>query len=266
VGSNGLSSTATTGPCTFNGVPVNGTYQLTIAPGAGSYYTFPGGYDTSVPISTSNGGGGFITGGGYQTAKYLTSNPSGTRAAPLSLLGAMAAKMNFGYIAKYNKSGSNLQASANIIVRTSCMTAPVIQQLGLSYKPHPGNDGLCAYQIKSNKVISMTDNAYVSACTSTSTACAPGYGVLVVGANIQDVTSSNPVSVMGGGTLQLVMYDNSEPGIGNDTLTIQVTDNSGRLWFSSSWTGTKTAIYNGPNTGNPGLYAPVINAGNLQVH
>jgi hypothetical protein len=266
VGSNGLPSTATTAPCTFNGVPVNGTYQLTIAPGAGSYYAFPVGYDTSVPISTSNGGGGFITGGGYQTAKYLTSNPSGTGAAPLSLLGPMAAKMNFGYIAKYNKSGSNLQASANIIVRTSCMTAPVIQQLGLNYSPHPGNDGLCAYQIKSNKVISMTDNAYVSACTSTSTACTPGYGVLVVGANIQDVTSSNPVSVMGGGTLQLVMYDNSEPGIGNDTLTIQVTDNSGRLWFSNSWTGTKTAIYNGPKTGNAGLYAPVINGGNLQVH
>jgi hypothetical protein len=178
----------------------------------------------------------------------------------------MAAKMNFGYIAKYNKSGSNLQASANIIVRTSCMTAAAIQQLGLNYTPHPGNDGLCAYQIKSNKVISMTDNPYVSACTSTSTACTPGYGVLVVGANIQDVTSPNPVPVMGGGTLQLVMYDNSEPGIGNDTLTIQVTDNSGRLWFSNSWTGTKTAIYNGPVTGKADPYAPVINGGNLQVH
>jgi hypothetical protein len=71
---------------------------------------------------------------------------------------------------------------------------------------------------------------------------------------------------MGGGTLQLVMYDNSEPGIGNDTLTIQVTDNSGRLWFSNSWTGTKTAIYNGPVTGKADPYAPVINGGNLQVH
>ena len=142
-----------------------------------------------------------------------------------------------------------------------------ISQLRLTnYVPHPGNDGLCAYQIKSNKVMSMTDNPYVSACTSTSTACTPGYGVLVVGANIQDVTSSTPVPVMGGGTLQLVMYDNSEPGIGNDTLTIQVTDNSGRLWFSNSWTGTKTAIYNGPVTGKADPYAPVINGGNLQVH
>ena len=56
----------------------------------------------------------------------------GTGAAPLSLLGPMATKMNFGYIAKYNKSGSNLQASANIIVRTSCMTSAAIQQLGLN--------------------------------------------------------------------------------------------------------------------------------------
>jgi len=100
--SNGLPSTATTGPCNFGSVPVNGTYQLTIAPGPGSYYTFASGSDTLVAISTSNGGGGFITSGGYQTAKYLTSNPSGTGAKPLSLLGTMAAKMNFGYIAKYN--------------------------------------------------------------------------------------------------------------------------------------------------------------------
>jgi hypothetical protein len=70
---------------------------------------------------TTVNGGGFITGGGYQTAKYLTSNPSATGAAPLSLLGPLAAKMNFEYIAKYNKSGSNLQASANIIVRTCPM-------------------------------------------------------------------------------------------------------------------------------------------------
>jgi hypothetical protein len=62
------------------------------------------------------------------------------------------------------------------------------------------------------------------------------------------------------------MYDNGEPGTGKDTLTIQVTDNSGKLWFSNSWTGTKTAIYNGPQTGNGSVFAPVINGGNLQVH
>jgi hypothetical protein len=112
----------------------------------------------------------------------------------------------------------------------------------------------------------MTDNAYVSACTSTSTACAPGYGVLVVGANIKDVTSSNPVSVMGGGTLQLVMYDNSEPGSGNDTLTIQVADKADDCGSPTVGPVPKTAIYNGPNTGNPSLYAPVTNGGNLQVH
>ena len=67
------------------------------------------------------------------------------------------------------------------------------------------------------------------------------------------------------------MTTESRDRAAGDTLTIQFTDNSGRLWFSNSWTGTKTAIYNGPatnsktSTGAP-LYAPVINGGNLQVH
>jgi hypothetical protein len=280
VGSNGLPSTATTGPCTFSNVPVNGTYQLTIAPGSGSYYTFAAGYDTMVTIGTSNGGGGFITGGGYQKASYLTQNsplgPSGMGVVPSGLLGNMVAKMNFGYIGKYNKSGANLQASANVIIRTDCKVSATLSSLVQGgYTAKPGDDGYCVYQIKSNKVISMSDVGFVSACTSASTSCSPGYGVLVVGANIQDVTHSTPVSLMGGGTLQLVMYDNGEPGsgnVGNDTLVLQVTDNSGRLWFSNSWTGTRTAIYNGPSTNNgatatsPALYAPVIQGGNLQVH
>jgi len=62
------------------------------------------------------------------------------------------------------------------------------------------------------------------------------------------------------------MYDNAEPGTNRDTLAIQVTDNSGLLWFSNSWTGTKTAIYNGQQTNSGTVYAPVINGGNLQVH
>ena len=81
-------------------------------------------------------------------------NPSSTGAAPYSLLGTMAAKMNFGYIAKYNKSGANLQASVNIIVRTQCMSSATRTLLGLtSYTPHPSDDGLCLYQIKSNKCL-----------------------------------------------------------------------------------------------------------------
>ena len=60
----------------------------------------------------------------------------------------------------------------------------------------------------------MTDNAYVSSCSPNSTTCSPGYGVLVVGATIQDVTGTTAVSLTGGGRLQLVMYDNGEPGQG----------------------------------------------------
>ena len=186
-------------------------------------------------------------------------------AAPYGLLGNLGGKVNFGSIGKYNKSGSNLQSSANIIVRTSCMTTSTISALGISnYTPHPGNDGYCVYQIKSNKTVSTTDSPYTSTCTSTK--CGqPGCGVLVTGANVQDVTQSTAVSLMGGGTLQLQGYDNSEPGIGNDTLTIQVTDNSGRVWFSNSWTGTKTALYNSTSTNTPGIFAPIVNGGKISA-
>ena len=255
---NGLPSTATTGSCTLSGVPVNGSYQLTITPDNNSYYTFPSGIgDAVVTIGTSNGGGGFITGGGYQTASYLNSL-SNLHVAPKTVLGTLATKTNFGFTAKYNKSGSNLQASVNIITRTTCMDTKTAATLGYpSYAPHPGDDGLCVYQIKSNKVISMSDTPY--------SATGPGYGVLVVGANIQDVTQSTTQGLMGGGTLQLVMYDNAEPGAGKDTITFQVTDNKGNLWFSSSWNGTTTQIFNGSQTKST-VYAPVINGGNLQVH
>ena len=253
---NGLPSTATV-QCTIPNVPVNGTYQVTITPGTNSYYQFPGGYDTVVYIGITNGGGGFITGGGYQTATYLNSNPSATGAKPAGVLGTMAAKTNFGYTAKYNKSGSNLQASVNVIVRTKCDGS--FTGLVPNYQPKPGDDGLCLYQIKSNKVISMSDVPFLSTGS-------PGYGVLVVGANIQDVTGPTAVSLMGGGQLQLIMYDNAEPGTGKDTLTLQVTDGSGKLWFSNSWTGMKTAIFNGSATNSGTVYAPVINGGNLQVH
>jgi hypothetical protein len=209
-----------------------------------------------VYISITNGGGGFITGGGYQKASYLTSNPSGKGAAPAGVLGTMASKMNFGFTAKYNKSASKVQASVNIIVRTKCDgTIPTA-----GYTPKPGDDGYCLYQIKSNKVIAMSDKPFLSAGS-------PGYGVLVVGANIQDVTGATPVPLMGGGQLQLVMYDNAEPGTGKDTITFQVVDSHNLLWFSSSYINSKgTVIYNDDETKNPELFAPVIQGGNLQVH
>jgi hypothetical protein len=267
---NSLPSTATTGSCTFNSVPVNGTYLLTISPATGSYYTFSDETDTTVQIVTSNGGGGFITGGGYQKASYLTTDPvlSQIGVKPAGVLANVTSKMNFGYVAKYNKSGKNLQASVNIIVRAACSSVQAnLQTLGLSYTP--ATSGTCLYQIKSNKVISMTDNAYVSSCTTATKVCSPGYGVLVVGANVQDITGDTPISMQGNLTLQLVMYDNGEPGSGvlADPLTVDVRDNSGNLWFSNSWTGTKTLILDGSATGtNNTIFAPLIQGGNIQVH
>ena len=47
----------------------------------------------------------------------------------------------------------------------------------------------------------------------------------------------------GNATLQLWMTHNGEPGT-KDTIGIQVLNKSGGTWFTSNWTGTKTAEQN----------------------
>lgn len=60
------------------------------------------------------------------------------------------------------------------------------------------------------------------------------------GRAVDDVVTIAGVGVGGyNGTLQLWMTDNGEPGA-NDTLGIQVLNKNGGMWFSSSWSGTKT--------------------------
>ena len=59
-------------------------------------------------------------------------------------------------------------------------------------------------------------------------------------ASIQDITNPlAPVSIDGNATLQVTMTDEGSPGT-NDTIGITVWNKSGGLWFSSSWSGTKT--------------------------
>ncbi|HEV2325545.1 MAG TPA: Ig-like domain repeat protein [Terracidiphilus sp.] len=229
--------------CTLSSVPVPGAYTLAAAPGAGSYYQFLG--DTSISITTANGGTGFITGGGFQTATYLATLNTAIGKYPTAglLTPAPGTKVNFGFETKYNKSGANLQGGANIIVRSSCVQGIT------GYTPVPGDDGLCVYQIKSNSISSLSENLTAPA--------SPNSAVFTAKANIQDVTRPTPISVAGNVTLQLSMYDVADPGANHDTLAYQISDATNGLWISNNWTGVKTVI----NTS-----APQIQGGNLQVH
>ena len=118
--------------------------------------------------------------------------------------GTPGSKSNFGFNVKYNKSGTNLQGSVNIIVRS----------------------GGQVYQIKGNAISSL--------------GVAKPKANFTGKASIQDITNPlSPVAVDGNATLQLWMTDNGEPG-SMDTLGIQVLNKSGGTWFSSNWSGTKT--------------------------
>lgn len=239
--------------CTVT-LPVNGTFLASTVASSGSFYRFNGS-DTTVTLSTSNGTSGLLTGGGYQLASYLSTNGSGTNgkyvdSSPIMLLPASGTKMNFGFIVKFSKNGNNLQGNVNIIVRSRCL-APKVG--GSNYSPIAGSDGLCVYQIKSPTQTSMTDQP--------GTSKQPGYGNIVGNAIINDVTWSNAQSVFGGGTLTMELYDNQPGGSGTvpDTLSIQVTDNKGNLWFSNNWNGgtLKTVATTG---------APQIQGGNVTAH
>jgi hypothetical protein len=155
--------------------------------------------DTVVTVSrplTSN----FITGGGY----LLLQNPAGLKS------GDVGSKNNFGFNVKYNKSGTNLQGSVNILVRRT------------------ENGVLRVYQIKGNAMTSLSVQ--------------PGAGTATFNgkANIKDVTDPmNPITIDGKAALQLVMTDRGDPGSA-DSLGITIWNKAGGVWFASSWSGTKT--------------------------
>lgn len=253
LGINAVVASTGTFSCTVS-LPVNGTFTATAAENTGSYYRFTSG-DTIVALSTSNGGLGLLTGGGYQLASYLATSGNGTNgkymdSSPVMLLPAIGTKLNFGFITKFNKNASNLQGNVNIIVRSKCLAAKIG---GSTYGPVAGPDGLCVYQVKSTSQSSMGDQP----ATSTK----PGYGNIVGNAIVNDVTWANSQPVMGGGTLTIEMYDNQSGNSGTvpDTLSIQIQDNKGNLWFSNNWNGG--TLQTVATTG-----APQIQGGNVTVH
>ena len=182
-----------------------------------NYYTDnTSGEDFIVAVSqplTSN----FITGGGH----LVLSSSAGQYA------GDPGSKANFGFNVKYNKSRTNLQGNANIIIR----------------------QGGRVYQIKSNSLQSL--GVSPSPCTQ-ATPAKPCKSNFISKANLKDITDpNNSISLGGNLTLQMQMTDKGEPG-SSDTISFALWDGS-TLLFSSNWDGTRTI-------------EQILGGGNLVVH
>ena len=144
---------------------------------------------------------GFTTGGGF-----LVNQASGG-----SYAGDAGLKTNFGFNAKVNKSGSNLQGSVNVIIRK----------------------GGRVYQIKSNAINSLTEQLATSGTGGTAQFASK--------ANLTDITNPlAPISLGGNLNFQMTINDQGEPGT-SDLVTFQLMSADGTtLLFSSNWSGTKT--------------------------
>ncbi|HAF11664.1 MAG TPA: hypothetical protein DCK98_16530, partial [Chloroflexi bacterium] len=214
--------TATTGTavCTFT-APASSTgggttYVVTTAIG-GSNYAGPsdvGILNVYIPLLVN-----FITGGGYVN---LT-NSAG------SYNGDTGTKNNFGFNVKYNKSGTNLQGQANIIVRRSV-------------KP----DGqpcvsVCIYQYKANALSNLTVTPDGTQASFTSKANFQWWDALIPGV-------VNPGT--GNLLLQVTLTDGSP-----DTIGIAILDVNNSLLYSSNWIGTP-----------PRTTEQALGGGSLQVH
>jgi hypothetical protein len=167
--------------------------SLSIYTVVNGYYTGIGGPDV---VTISIPGSDKVSGGGYLV---MASSAGKYR-------GKLNAKNNFGYTMKWNKSGSNLQGQANIIVRAY-------------------NDSL--YQIKSNAINSLN---VIGNRASFSTK-----------ANLTNITNPlAPLSLGGNMSLTVEMFDSTSGGQ-SDSICITLQDLAGGLLYSSNWNGTKSA-------------------------
>jgi len=194
----------TVGSATCNWMPNIGTasgVDYTVGILVNGYYTRNSAADDTIVV-ISKPGSNFITGGGF----LVNQNSAGKYAGDAGL------KTNFGLNIKFNKTLTNLQGKATIIVR----------------------QGGHVYQIKTNALSSLVVLPYDPKKLTTGTA------ELLAKVNIVDVTDPlNPVSVTSSATLQIKMKDNGEPGSA-DVLSITVWHKSGALLFSTNWNGVKT--------------------------
>jgi len=218
---------------TANATAGGSSYTIGIV--VGNYYVRNDAYDNqviNVYIPQSN----FITGGGYlalQNSAGLYPGQPGT-------------KNNWGFNVKYNKQGTNLQGNINAIIRNNGRVYQIkgnsMTSLVVNYCPVAGEPGY-----KPSGCI-----APVAPCTGTATPACPIAAVFNGKASIQDITDpNNVISIDGNATLQVTMTDYGSPSA--DTIGITVWNKAGGMWFSSSWSGTKTV-------------EQALGGGNLSVH
>jgi len=230
-----LCATATLGPVT---------------PGDNTTATATCSFTASLP--TSGASAGFqtyapqvVVGGYYVDAEAVTEQSLITVALPLTsdfvsasgsvegtassglLPAALGSKMHFGLNVKYNKSGTNLQGSAFVIVR-STMAAPG--------DTCPADvDGYHVYRFKSNSITTVTTQPSGTAATSS----------VLGNASIIDITSNGTstcaYSIDGGATLQITMTDRGSTGDSIGITVWQAANKGGGLWFSTNWVNGKTA-------------------------
>ncbi|MBT8270726.1 MAG: HYR domain-containing protein, partial [Bacteroidia bacterium] len=168
-----------------------------------NYYTRNSSEDNTV-ITVYKPKGDFITGGGF----IIPDSSEGEYASTPGL------KTNFGFNVKYNKKGTKVQGRVNIIFR--------VEQPDGSIR---------VYQIKSNAKpafgVDISDPNF-------------DFAEFTAKANLSDVTDPlNPISLGGNLTLKVEMTDWGEPG-DQDSIGINLTNNSGTLLYSSNWNGTST--------------------------
>lgn len=197
-----------TGTVIFNwpNVLYNQQYTIGIVVGGTGWYTRNSSTE-DVVVNVYQPNGDFITGGGYLV---LTSNSNGIKK------GDENSKNNFGFNVKYNKSGTNLQGTMNIIFRRT--------EYGI----------VRTYQIKGTAMSNLSVKPVTSPSQTT-----PSTATFNSKANIQDIT--NPLLPINcdGGTLQVTLSDAGEPGK-YDKIGIILYNKNGGVWFSSNWDGTKT--------------------------
>jgi hypothetical protein len=190
-----------TATCSFTGnVDSTGSAQYEVGTVISGYYSRNDANDDTV-ITVSQPLTNFITGGGYLTmtksaGKYAADAPT---------------RENFGFNAKFNKNGSNLQGHINLIFRR----------------------GGRVYQIKTTSFTSLTQQLG-------SGGNPPSAAQFAAKANLTDVTNPTaPISLEGGASFQMTMHDNGEPG-SSDQIGFTLYSSSNQLLFSSLWDGTKT--------------------------
>jgi hypothetical protein len=203
----------------------NGAYSATVlftlATSSTSSFVLGNNCTDNALVTVSTKVDGFVTGGGY----ILQNNTCKTYGGPSNV----GYKNNFGFNIKYNKAGTKPQGTWTSIFRRM------------------ENGVVHTYQLKSTQASSLT----VSQFTATSYRASFTF----TGGNLKDLTN-NSSTVASGLTINVVIWDNGEPGGGVDGIYYEVLANNGNVIYKSDCNGSFTSLI------------PLINLvkGNIQIH